>query len=224
MPRLGPRQRLEVADIFRVHGPAWRQARAGHLSLGQLKVMSATRLREARFGGRRKVESCRTAALGGHVARCEDCAHTHIAYNSCRNRHCPKCQGAAAKDLPARSRGSASAKAGWLAARQAELLPVARLVPAGDGLDPTKRLLDASARPLALAIAAIASGGPPVDSQATLRGVLCDVRGRVQGAHLGHEVGDIVLTGSMVATKWLRPGDETSTTVDGRGKARLRIG
>ncbi|MFQ5956047.1 MAG: IS91 family transposase, partial [Kiloniellales bacterium] len=93
-----PREGLEVADIFRAHGPAWRQARAGHLSLGQLKVMAA-------------IESCRTAALGGHVARCERCAHTQIAYNSCRNRHCPKCQGAAA--------------AAWLAAREAELLPVA---------------------------------------------------------------------------------------------------
>jgi hypothetical protein len=88
---------LEVADIFRGHGPAWRQAHAGHVSLDQLKVMSA-------------IESCRTAALGGHVARCEDCAYTSIAYNSCRNRHCPKCQGAAAKQ--------------WLADRQAELLPV----------------------------------------------------------------------------------------------------
>jgi hypothetical protein len=92
-----PRPVLEVADIFREHGPAWRRANAGHVSLGQLKVMSA-------------IESCRTAALGGHVARCEDCTHTLIAYNSCRNRHCPKCQGAAAKD--------------WLADRQAELLPV----------------------------------------------------------------------------------------------------
>jgi hypothetical protein len=89
---------LEVADIFRAQGAAWRRARAGHLSLGQLKVMSA-------------IERCRTAALGGHVAACQDCGHTRIAYNSCRNRHCPKCQGAAAKD--------------WLAARQAELLPVA---------------------------------------------------------------------------------------------------
>ena len=88
---------LEVADIFRGHGPAWRKANAGHVSLGQLKVMSA-------------IESCRTAALGGHVMRCEDCSHTQIAYNSCRNRHCPKCQGAAAKQ--------------WLAERQAELLPV----------------------------------------------------------------------------------------------------
>ena len=69
----------------------------GHVSLGQLKVMSA-------------IESCRTAALGGHVARCEDCAHTTIAYNSCRNRHCPKCQGAAAKQ--------------WLAERAADLLQV----------------------------------------------------------------------------------------------------
>ena len=68
---------LEVADIFRGHGPAWRKANAGHVSLEQLKVMSA-------------IESCRTAALGGHLARCEDRAHEVIAYNSCRNRHCPK--------------------------------------------------------------------------------------------------------------------------------------
>jgi hypothetical protein len=91
------RPALEVADIFRGHGPAWRRANAGHVSLGQLKVMAA-------------IENCRTAVLGGHVARCEDCSHTLIAYNSCRNRHCPKCQGAAAKQ--------------WLAAREAELLPV----------------------------------------------------------------------------------------------------
>jgi hypothetical protein len=92
-----PRPSLEVADILRRHGPAWRHANAGHVSLGQLKVMSA-------------IESCRTAALGGHVARCENCAHTHIAYNSCRNRHCPKCQAITAKE--------------WLAEREAELLPV----------------------------------------------------------------------------------------------------
>jgi Putative transposase/Transposase zinc-binding domain len=91
------RPALEVADIFRDHGAAWRDANAGHVSLGQLQVMSA-------------IERCRTAALGGHVAACEDCGHTQIAYNSCRNRHCPKCQGAAARD--------------WLAAREAELLPV----------------------------------------------------------------------------------------------------
>jgi len=91
--------RLEVADIFRRHGQAWRQANAGHVSLGQLKVMSA-------------IENCRTAALGGHVTRCENdkCGHTQIAYNSCRNRHCGKCQGAAARE--------------WLDARAAELLPV----------------------------------------------------------------------------------------------------
>jgi Putative transposase/Transposase zinc-binding domain len=88
---------LEVADIFRRHGPAWRHANAGHVSLDQMKVMSA-------------IESCRTAALGGHVTRCEDCAYTTIVYNSCRNRHCPKCQGAAARK--------------WLAQRAAELLPV----------------------------------------------------------------------------------------------------
>ena len=89
---------LEVADVFRAHGPAFRIAQAGHLSLGQLKVMSA-------------IEACRTAELGGHVERCEDCAHVRIAYNSCRNRHCPKCQGAAAQR--------------WLEAREAELLPLA---------------------------------------------------------------------------------------------------
>ena len=91
------RPALEVAEIFRDHGAAWRRAHAGHLSLGQLKVMSA-------------IESCRTAALGGHVERCEACAYTRIAYNSCRNRHCPKCQGIVAKE--------------WLAEREAELLPV----------------------------------------------------------------------------------------------------
>ena len=91
------RRSLEVADILRDHGMAWRQANAGHVSLGQMKVMSA-------------IERCRTAALGGHVARCDDCHHTAIAYNSCRNRHCPKCQGAAARN--------------WLEARQSELLPV----------------------------------------------------------------------------------------------------
>jgi len=92
-----PRSGLEVADIFRAHGAAYRQTRRGHLSFDQLKVMSA-------------IEHCRTAALGGHVAACQDCGHGRIAYNSCRNRHCPKCQGAAAKE--------------WLAARQAELLEV----------------------------------------------------------------------------------------------------
>ncbi|HMH72624.1 MAG TPA: IS91 family transposase [Bradyrhizobium sp.] len=88
---------LEVADIFRDYGAAWRRANAGHVSLAQMKVMSA-------------IESCRTAVLGGHVARCEDCAHTVIAYNSCRNRHCPKCQGAQAL--------------AWLGERKAELLGV----------------------------------------------------------------------------------------------------
>jgi Putative transposase/Transposase zinc-binding domain len=94
-----PRPTLEVADIFRGHGPAWRAANRGHVSLGQLKVMSA-------------IERCRTAALGGHVLRCENdaCGYTAIAYNSCRNRHCPKCQGAAARE--------------WMAARATELLPV----------------------------------------------------------------------------------------------------
>ena len=88
---------IEVADIFRTAGPAYRAAHAGHLSLHQLKVMSA-------------IEHCRTAALGGHVEACEDCGQWRIAYNSCRNRHCPKCQGAAART--------------WLAEREADLLPV----------------------------------------------------------------------------------------------------
>ena len=88
---------LEIADIFRRHAPAWRAAHAGHVSLDQLKVMSA-------------IETCRTASLGGHVEGCEDCGHQRIAYNSCRNRHCPKCQGVKARE--------------WLAAREADLLPV----------------------------------------------------------------------------------------------------
>jgi hypothetical protein len=91
------RASLEVADIFRAAGPAYRAAHAGHLSLPQLKVMAA-------------IEQCRTAALGGHVEACEDCGHQRVAYNSCRNRHCPKCQGAAART--------------WLAEREADLLPV----------------------------------------------------------------------------------------------------
>jgi hypothetical protein len=93
------RPALEVADILRDHGPVWRHANSGHISLDQLKVMNA-------------IERCRTAALGGYVARCENatCGHTQIAYNSCRNRHCPKCQAAASHR--------------WLADREAELLPV----------------------------------------------------------------------------------------------------
>lgn len=91
----GPK--LEVADIFRRYGEAWREQNVAHLSTGQRRVMTA-------------IEICRTAALGGHVERCDDCSHTRIAYNSCRNRHCPKCQWRAAE--------------AWLAAREAELLPV----------------------------------------------------------------------------------------------------
>ena len=92
-----PRARLEVADIFRKHGPAWRRANAGHVGLNRLKAMSA-------------IEACRTEALGGHVAACTKCGHQHVAYNSCKNRHCPKCQGPAARD--------------WMAARAEDLLPV----------------------------------------------------------------------------------------------------
>ena len=86
-----------MADVFRRYGGAWRDENAARLSRGQHRVMTA-------------IEICRTAALGGHVERCDDCSHTRIAYNSCRNRHCPKCQWPAAE--------------AWLAARQAELLPV----------------------------------------------------------------------------------------------------
>jgi len=92
-----PRPQLEVGDIFRTHGEAFRRAHDGHLSLGQRKVMSS-------------IVQCRSAALGGHVLSCPACAHHEIAYNSCRNRHCPKCQASAARR--------------WLEARQADLLPV----------------------------------------------------------------------------------------------------
>ena len=88
---------LEVADIFRRHGERYRQTHDTHLGRVERRVMSA-------------VETCRTARLGGHVQQCQDCAALRIAYNSCRNRHCPKCQGQASRD--------------WLAARQADLLPV----------------------------------------------------------------------------------------------------
>jgi hypothetical protein len=91
------RPHLEVADILAAHGDAYVDRHRGRLSRGQLKVISAIR-------------ACRTAALGGHVARCESCDHLAIAYNSCRNRHCPKCQGQAAQ--------------AWLEERQADLLPV----------------------------------------------------------------------------------------------------
>ncbi|MEL6243614.1 MAG: IS91 family transposase [Pseudomonadota bacterium] len=92
-----PRSKLEVADIFRTHGPAFRRANAGHLNLSQHRVMSA-------------IEACRTEAHGGHVAACTKCNHQHIAYNSCKNRHCPKCLAPAARD--------------WMAARAEDLLPV----------------------------------------------------------------------------------------------------
>jgi putative transposase/transposase-like zinc-binding protein len=93
----GARPGFEVADIFRHHGDAFRVAHAGHLSRSQLRVMGA-------------IEACRTVALGGHVERCADCGHQRIAYNSCRNRHCPKCQGTATRE--------------WLTARATDLLPV----------------------------------------------------------------------------------------------------
>lgn len=96
-PEPRPNGQLELADVFCRHGDAYRAAHAGRLDRTQLRVMGA-------------IEACRTAALGGHVERCCDCGLERIAYNSCRNRHCPKCQGAAARE--------------WLEARQADLLPV----------------------------------------------------------------------------------------------------
>ena len=91
------RPAFELADVFRRHGESYERANAGHLGRVERRVIGA-------------ITACRTAALGGHVERCDDCGLTRIAYNSCRNRHCGKCQGAA--------------RAEWLAARQAELLPV----------------------------------------------------------------------------------------------------
>ena len=88
---------LEVAEVFRRHGDVYRQVHAGHLGRTEIRVMSA-------------ITTCRTAALGGHTESCGDCGLVRIAYNSCRNRHCPKCQGLA--------------RAAWLADRQSELLPV----------------------------------------------------------------------------------------------------
>jgi hypothetical protein len=87
---------LEVADVFRRHGEAYRRAHDGHMGRVERRVMSA-------------VELCRTSQLGGHVEACDDCGLVRCAYNSCRNRHCPKCQG--------------QARADWLEARQADLLP-----------------------------------------------------------------------------------------------------
>jgi hypothetical protein len=91
------RPALEVADIFRRHGDAFRAAQGGRLLADQRRVMAA-------------IEACRTAALGGHVEQCNDCGTVRIAYNSCRDRHCPKCQGLACAE--------------WLADRPADLLPV----------------------------------------------------------------------------------------------------
>src|ERR1700719_4610671 len=91
------RPAIEIADILRRHGDAYRRDHAGHLGRVERRVMSA-------------IVACRTEALGGHVEACDDCGMTRIAYNSCRNRHCPKCQG--------------RARAAWLAAREADLLPV----------------------------------------------------------------------------------------------------
>jgi hypothetical protein len=88
---------LEVADIFRQIGPAYREQHAPALSGGQRRVMRA-------------IERCRTAALGGHVEQCDACGHQRMAFNSCRDRHCPKCQSLV--------------RAQWLEDRHAELLPV----------------------------------------------------------------------------------------------------
>ena len=90
-----PRPALELADIFRQHGPAYRQSHS--LPRDHLRVMRA-------------IEICRTAALGGHLEKCSHCSHTRNSYNSCRNRHCPKCQSLA--------------RAAWVESRKLELLPI----------------------------------------------------------------------------------------------------
>jgi transposase-like zinc-binding protein len=76
------RTALEVADIFRRHGQAYRQAHRANMGGVERRIMGA-------------ITACRTAALGGHVEQCVDCKAVRVAYNSCRNRHCPKCQGLA---------------------------------------------------------------------------------------------------------------------------------
>ena len=91
------RPAFELADVFRRHGESYERANAGHLGRVERRVIGA-------------ITACRTAALGGHVEQCDDCGLTRVAYNSCRNRHCAKCQ--------------AAARAEWLAARQSDLLPV----------------------------------------------------------------------------------------------------
>jgi len=104
------RPALEVADIFRDHGAAWRHANRGHVSLLQLKVMSA-------------IENCRTAALGGHVARCEDCAHTTIAYNSLPQPALPEVPGRGSAPVDGGARGRTAAD---------PLLPCRLHAPLGD--------------------------------------------------------------------------------------------
>ena len=143
---------LEVADIVRHHGAAYRQTHAGTLSRAQLRVMRA-------------IEVCRTATLGGHVEACSACGHTRISYNSCRNRHCPKCQ--------------ALARAAWLEARKADLLPV-----------PYFHVVFTIPEP----IAAIAFQNKPVvydilfqAAAATLKTIAADPR------HLGAEIGFIAV-------------------------------
>jgi Transposase zinc-binding domain len=96
------RPALEVADVFRRHGETFLRDHGARLGRVERRVMSA-------------IQACRTAALGGHVEQCDDCGLVRRAYNSCRNRHCPKCQGLA--------------RAAWLEARQAELLPVSYYTP-----------------------------------------------------------------------------------------------
>src|SRR6266700_1909944 len=90
------RPKLEVADVFRRYGEAYRQQHGASMSMAQRRVMTA-------------IELCRTAALGGHLERCDQCGHERNCFNSCRDRHCPKCQSLA--------------RAKWLEKRQAELLP-----------------------------------------------------------------------------------------------------
>src|SRR5258706_13305152 len=144
---------LEVADIFRRHGEAFRQARAGHLGGIERRVMGA-------------ITACRTAVLGGHVEQCDDCGATRIAYNSCRNRHCPKCQGLT--------------RAQWLADRQAELLPVPDFhvvftlpAPIGEGAFPNNSVVYAILfRTAAETLATISANTRPLAAQPRMTHVL----------------------------------------------------
>ena len=165
---------LEVADVFRRHGAAYREAHAGHLSRGQRRVMGA-------------IETCRSAALGGHVEQCNDCGRLRIAYNSCRNRHCPKCQGLA--------------RAQWLADRQSELLPVPYFH--------VVFTVPASIAEIALHNKAVVYGILFTAAAETLRVIAADPR------HLGAEIGLVAVLHTWDRTCIIIPMSTVSCRVAG---------